>query len=75
MTLKATNQWVDVLPAMMHYYNHSKHLSIGMALANVRKNDENKIWVRLYGDGDTIRKCYEHVPDQKMVRVNRWKDF
>ena len=74
MTSKATNQLVDVLPAMMHSYNHSKHRSIGMAPANVRKNDENEIWVRLYGDGDTIRKRYESVPDQTMVRVNRWKN-
>ena len=74
MTSKATNQWVDVLPDMLQSYNHSRHRSIGMAPADVRKRDENVIWVKLYGDGNTIRKRYKRVPEQTKVRVNRWKD-
>ena len=59
---------------MLQSYNHSKHQSIGIAPANVRKNNENEIWDRLYRDGDTIRKRSERVHDQTMVRVNKWKD-
>ena len=73
MTAKATNRWVDVLQDMMHSYNHSRHRVIGMAPADVRKSDEDRLWVRLYGDGDTIRKRIERVPDDTLVRVNRWK--
>ena len=71
MTAKATNRWVDVLQEMMQSYNHSRHRIIGMAPADVRKRDEDRLWVRLYGDGDTIRKRTERVPDDTMVRVNR----
>ena len=74
MTSKATNQWVDVLADMLQSYNHSRHRSIGMAPTDVRKQDENVIWVKFYGNGDTICKRYERVPVQTMVRVNRWKD-
>ena len=74
MTSNATDQWVDILPDMVQSYNHSKHLCIGMAYADVRKRNENVIWVKLYNDGDTIRKLYAQVPEQTKVRVNRWKD-
>lgn len=73
MTAKATNRWVDVLQDMMQSYNHSRHRTIGMAPADVQKTDENELWVRMYGDGDTIRKRINRVPDDTMVRVNRWK--
>ena len=73
MTAKASNRWVDVLPDLMHSYNHSRHRSIGMAPADVRKTDEDRLWVRLYGDGDTIRKRIKRVPNDTMVRVNRSK--
>ena len=48
---------------------------IGMAPADVRKTDEDRLWVRLYGDGDTIRKRIEKVPNETMVRVNRSKSL
>ena len=57
----------------MQSYNHSRHRIIGMAPADVRKSEEDRLWVRLYGDRDTIRKRLERVPDDTMVRVNRWK--
>ena len=41
-----------------------------MELANVRKQDENWLWVRLYGDGDTIRKRVEPLADDTIVRIN-----
>lgn len=73
MKAKATNRLVDVLPDMMQLYNHSRHRFIGMAPADVRKCDEDRLCVRLYGDGDTIRKRTERVADDMIVRVNLWK--
>ena len=55
MTAKSSNRWVDVLQDMMNSYNHSRHWSIRMAPADVRKKDQDRLWVLLYGDGDTIR--------------------
>ena len=41
-----------------------------MAPADIRKKDQDRLWVRLYGDGDTIRKRIEPLSDDTMVRIN-----
>ena len=41
-----------------------------MSPADVRKRDQDRLWVRFYGDGDTIRKRIEPLPDDTMVRIN-----
>lgn len=69
-----TRRWVDVLPDLVDGYNHAYHRSIGMAPADVRKADENRIWVRLYGDGDkTATADGPLIPDEKKVRISRVK--
>ena len=70
MTAKSRNRWVDVLQDIMNSYNHSRHRSIGMAPADVRKKNQDRLWVRLYGDGDTIRKRIVPLSDDTMVRIN-----
>ena len=70
ITAKSTNLWIDVLQDMMDSYNHSRYQSIGMSPADVRKTDENRLWMRLYGDGDTIRTRIEPLPNDTMVCIN-----
>ena len=53
-------------------YNNSRHRSIGMAPADVRDHDQDRIWTRLYGDGDTYRK-QRVIPAGAMVRINKAK--
>ena len=53
---RGTVRWVDVIQNLVKAYNHSHHRSIGMAPADVQKKDEDRLWVRLYGDGDTYYK-------------------
>ena len=55
----------------MHAYNHSHHRPIGMAPADVEKKDENRLWVRLYGDGDTHLKG--SISQGVMVRTSSQK--
>ena len=50
---RGTVRWVDVIKDLVDAYNNSRSRSIGMALADVQKKDENRLWVRLFGDGDT----------------------
>ena len=50
---RGTVRWVDVIQDLVDAYKNSRHRSIGMAPADVQKKDENRLWVRLYGDGDT----------------------
>ena len=53
---RGTMRWVDVIQDLVDAYNHSRHRSIGMAPADVQKKNENRLWVRLFGDGDTYLK-------------------
>ena len=55
MSDRGTVRWVDVIQDLIDAYN-SRHRSIGMAPADVQKKDENRLWVRLFGDGDTYLK-------------------
>ena len=42
-----------------------------MAPADVEKKDENRLWVRLFGDGNTYLK--PQIPQRVMVRVSSHK--
>jgi transposase InsO family protein len=65
-TAKNTERYIDVLPQLVEAYNNSRHRSIGMAPAKVRRQDTNVIWQKLYGDGKGIQPG-------ELVRLNRWK--
>ena len=51
-----TLRWEDIIQDLVNAYNHSRHRFISMAPADVQKKDENRLWVRLYGDGETHNK-------------------
>ena len=71
---RRTQRWVDELQNMVDSYNHSVHRTIGMAPASVTKADEDRLWVRLYGDGDrNNRPKTKAVPVGSQVRLNKWK--
>ena len=55
----------------MNAYNHSRQRSIGMAPADVQQKDENRLWVRFNGDGDTHLK--RSISQGAMVRANSQK--
>ena len=56
---------------MVDAYNNSRHRFIGIAPADVQKKDENRLWVRLYGDGDTQLKA--SISQGAMVRASSQK--
>ena len=68
---RGTVRWINVIQDLVDAYNHSRHRSIGMAPANVHKKDEDRLWVRLFGDGDTHLK--PPIPQGAMVRASRHK--
>ena len=65
---RGTVRWVDVIQDLVEASNHSHNRSIGMAAANVQKEDEDCLWVRLYGDGDTY--LMPPISQGAMVRVS-----
>ena len=71
LSAKRTKTWIDTLPAILTSYNRFYHRSIGMAPNDVSKEDEDRIWVQLYGDGDTYLKRHRQVDDGAKVRISR----
>ena len=70
-TAHQTNRYMDILPKLVESYNNTYHRSIGRAPNQVRKKDENEIWVKLYGDGSK-GPTRENKKGQ-MVRVSKVK--
>ena len=70
-TAHQTRRYIDILPKLLESYNNSYHRSIGRAPNEVRKKDENEIWVRLYGDGSKGRKT--ELRKGQMVRISNIK--
>ena len=48
-----TVRWVEIIQDLVDDYNHSHHRSIGMAQAAVQTKEKDRLWVLLFGDGDT----------------------
>ena len=71
-TAHQTHRYLDILPKLVDSYNRTYHRSIGRAPTQVRKRDEAKIWVMLYGDGNKVAKKSESKKG-KMVRVSKVK--
>ena len=65
---RGTVRWVNVIQDLVNAYNYSRHRSIGMPPADVQQKDENRLWVRLYGDGDTLLKG--SISQGAMVRAS-----
>ena len=47
---RGTVRWVDIIQDLVDAYTTSRHRFIGMAPADVQKKNENRLWVRLFGD-------------------------
>ena len=66
-----TVRWVDVSKDLVDAYNHSRHRLIDMAPADVQNKNKNRLWVCLFGDGDTYLK--PHIPHRAMVGASSHK--
>ena len=65
---RGTVRWVDIIQNLVDAYNNSRNRSIGMAPADVQKKDDNRHWVRRFGDGNTHLK--PQIPQGAMVRAS-----
>jgi len=70
-TAKSTNRFLEVLPDILHSYNHTVHRSIGMKPADVTSKDELKIWMKNKTPEDKSRK--EPVKEGDVVRISKSK--
>ena len=63
---RGTLRSVDIIQELVDAYKTSRHRSTGMSPADVQKKDENRLWVRRFGDGDTHIK--PQISQEAMVR-------
>lgn len=65
-----SRRYLDVLPSLMHSYNHTKHSAIHMAPADVNEYNTLKVWHQLHPKTFT-KKAALSVGDH--VRISRTK--
>ena len=68
---RGTARWVDVIQDLFKAYNNSFDRTIGITPNQVRKQDEPRLWVKMYDDGDTLLK--PKIPKGSMVRLHKAK--
>jgi len=51
-TSRNSHRWLDVLPNVVHAYNHKKHRTINRAPASVNKENAMEVWEHLYGNDE-----------------------
>ncbi len=74
-TANGTDRYLEVLPKIMHSYNHSVHRVIGQTPVSVKKKDERKIWMRQFATEKQGRKSKNLPKDGDTVRISNTKDI
>ena len=72
-TSRNTYKWLEVLPKLVHAYNHSKHRVIAMKPADVNKENAALVWERLYGNDLRNKKTKVDVKEGDLVRISKMK--
>ena len=70
-THKNTRRYLDTLDDLLHSYNNTHHRSIGMAPAQVNKDNENDVRARLYPLKPKSFKWKYDVGDRVRVAIQR----
>ena len=70
-TAKNTRRYIDVLPDLLHSFNHTYHRSIGMAPVEVDDTNEDLIWARLYPLKPKSYKWKYDVGDKLCIAMRR----
>ena len=72
-TSRNTYRWLEVLPKIVHSYNHSKHRVIAMKPIDVNKQNAALVWERLYGNDERHKKTFKDVREGDRVRISKVK--
>ena len=70
-SMASTKTYIDVLPKLVNAYNNSFHRSIQRIPASVNKDNEDEVWITLYGN-QPPQKGYEFNVGDK-VRISKLK--
>ena len=72
-TSRNTYKWLDVLPKIVHAYNHSKHRVIKTKPADVNKENAQIVWNRFYGNDARNRRTIKGLRVGDRVRISKVK--
>lgn len=72
-TSRNTYKWLEVLPKLVHAYNHSKHRTIKMKPADVNKENAILVWERLYGNDERHKRTIKNIDKGDTVRISKVK--
>ena len=72
-TSRNTYKWLEVLPKLVHAYNHAKHRVIKMRPADVNKENAMLVWERLYGNDERNKRTITNVSEGDTVRISKAK--
>lgn len=71
-THNQTKKYIDILPDIVHSYNHTLHRSIKMPPAEVKACNEEKVWMVLYGEDDVDFRGPRYKTGN-YVRISKFK--
>lgn len=79
-TKQGNHKWLDILPRLVDSYNKSVHRIVGQTPASVTKDNETRIWTRMYATGDkavtsTRRDRKTRFKLGQRVRLSRQKNI
>jgi len=69
LTEKRINNWVDVMPQILDYYNTRKHKTTGVAPAEMTEEDENDLKSAQYDATDRARAQINAIKPGDKVRI------
>ena len=72
-TSKNTYKWLEVLPKIVHAYNHHKHRIIKMRPVDVTTENAMIVWERLYGKDERNKRTIKNINAGDMVRISKVK--
>jgi len=73
MSENNTRQWIDVLPDIVHGYNHTPHRSTGIAPGEINDDNISEVFKKLYPDLDLLSEPRLKIGN--IVRVLRKKSL
>ena len=74
-TKQGSYKWLDILPKVVHSYNHTPHRSLnGRSPAEVNKSNESNVWLQQYGKKQKRKRKPKFAVGDR-VRISKAKSI
>lgn len=75
MTHNGTKRFLEILPQIIHSYNHTRHKSTGLRPVDITKKNEKEVWIRQYADQFPLKVNFKFKVGQRVRLVKDKKLF